>query len=102
MQFAVVPSGLLSRNAVCSLVLVVSLAQQPINYYMQNYSYCPSCGWPKNQTWQHNFSIHYLGQYPVAELQCWHNNYKGSGTRRSLTCTRRFLAPVSGETRLPR
>ena len=52
---------------------------QPINYYMQNLSYCATCGWPKNQTWQHQFSIHYLGQYPIAELQCWHNDYKGSG-----------------------
>lgn len=69
---------------------------------MQNFSYCPSCGWcvltagasaavpiaaeppvvayrPKNQTWQHKFSIHYLGQYPIAELQCWGNSYHGSG-----------------------
>jgi hypothetical protein len=52
---------------------------QPINYYMQNYSLCEQCGWPRNQTWQHPFSIHYLGQYPIAELQCWTNNYRGSG-----------------------
>ena len=47
---------------------------QPINYYMQNYSFCPTCGWPKNQTWQVPFSIHYLGQYLLRRIYACHPN----------------------------
>ena len=49
----------------------------PINHYMANDTFCSTCGWPKNQTWQHRYSIHYLGQYPIAERQCWGNAYDG-------------------------
>eukprot|EP00039_Didymoeca_costata_P022326 m.346519 g.346519 ORF g.346519 m.346519 type:complete len:773 (+) comp29453_c0_seq1:52-2370(+) len=52
---------------------------RPINIFMLNLTYIQNSSWPYNMTWQHAFSIHYLGQYPIAELQCWGNNYKGSG-----------------------
>ena len=46
-----------------------------------NYTYCADCGWPKNTTWRHPYSIHYLGQYPIAELQCWGNAYGGGASQ---------------------
>jgi len=49
----------------------------PINLYQTNHSFCESCGWPRNTTWPHPYSIHYLGQYPIAELQCWGNGGAG-------------------------
>ena len=55
----------------------------PINHYMANDTFCSTCGWPKNQTWQHRYSIHYLGQYPIAELQCWGNGYRKYGNHGS-------------------
>jgi hypothetical protein len=52
---------------------------RPINIFMQNSTFVSaSAPWPLNVTWKEQYSIHYLGQYPIAELQCWDNHYDGS------------------------
>merc|ERR1712039_172153 len=48
---------------------------RPINMFMGKETYAgPDAGWPRNLTSPYNYSIHYLGQYPVAEAQCWVSN----------------------------
>eukprot|EP00463_Aulacantha_scolymantha_P003250 TRINITY_DN406_c0_g1_i1.p1 TRINITY_DN406_c0_g1~~TRINITY_DN406_c0_g1_i1.p1 ORF type:complete len:316 (+),score=64.50 TRINITY_DN406_c0_g1_i1:1295-2242(+) len=46
---------------------------------MSNETYTSSAGWPHNVTWNQPYSIHYLGQYPDAELQCWGDHSKSGG-----------------------
>jgi len=44
---------------------------RPIHIFMSNETYLPDGSWPRNVSWNKNYSIHFLGQYPDAELQCW-------------------------------
>eukprot|EP01079_Euglenida_sp_SAG-EU17-18_P006828 gene6828-1221_t len=45
---------------------------RPINMFAGGETYGgPSAPFPRNLTWGEGYCIHYLGQYPVAEMQCW-------------------------------
>jgi hypothetical protein len=50
---------------------LINALLRPVHLFMRNYTYRNNSAWPLNVTWQHPFSIHFLGQYPIAELQCW-------------------------------
>lgn len=43
---------------------------RPVNLFMMNLTFTASAPFPHNISWPHRYSIHYLGQYPIAELQC--------------------------------
>lgn len=51
---------------------------RPINMFMSNetYSRAAAAGFPRNFSFTDLYSVHYLGQYPVAEMQCWRGNGK--------------------------
>lgn len=44
---------------------------RPLNLFNDHQTFDPDAGYPRNVSFPYNYSVHYLGQYPVAELQCW-------------------------------
>ena len=48
---------------------------RPINSFMANRTFAAGAPFPHNISWRQQYSIHYLGQYPVAELQCWGDHH---------------------------
>ena len=44
---------------------------RPINMFMANETHSAAYGFPRNLTFPEPYCVHYLGQYPVAEMQCW-------------------------------
>ena len=42
---------------------------RPLNMFTSRQTYDPLGGYPLNVSYPHKFSCHYLGQYPIAEMQ---------------------------------
>ena len=50
--------------------------QRPLNLFNDHQTYDAALRYPRNVYFPYNYSAHYLGQYPVAELQCWNKATK--------------------------
>lgn len=44
---------------------------RPLNLFNDHQTFDPMAGYHRNVSFPYNYSAHYLGQYPVMELQCW-------------------------------